>query len=456
MCPYKILIVDDDKLVAWSLSQDLTSDGCDVAVTVNGESAVEAFRENAPDVVLLDLKLPDIDGLEVLKRLRKLTPEAIIIMMTAYATVQTAVQAVKMGATEFIKKPFTYDELKVILERALQRHQLSQEVAEIRQRLKEKHGISNIIGNSPNMQKVFRLIQKIVRSDTTTVLILGESGTGKDLIAKAIHYDSQRFQYPFMAVNCGSLPDTLLESELFGHERGAFTDAKVTKKGLLELADKGTVLLDEIGDASPSLQIRLLRFIEEKTFKRIGGTKEIEVNVRIVAATNKSLEKMVKEGKFRVDLYYRLNVIPIKLTPLRERAIEIPVLIKYFIDQFNNEFKKHVTGISPEASKLLQNYHWPGNVRELRNVLERIMILESEEKILPEHLPLELTLKQDSSFLPDDYQLPATGTSLYGVEKSLLEKALQQTGGNQSQAAQLLRISRHTLRYKMKKYHILN
>ncbi|MFQ5825389.1 MAG: sigma-54-dependent transcriptional regulator [bacterium] len=455
MFKYKILIIDDDKLVTWSLSRDLKSNGCEVAVAVDGESGVAAFREHAPDVVLLDLKLPDIDGLEVLRKLKQETPEAIIIMMTAYATVQTAVQAVKLGANDFVKKPFTYEELKLILNRALESHQLSREVAEMRQYFKQKYGISNLIGESPSMQQVFTLIRKIAQSDATTVLISGESGTGKDLVAKAIHYESQRFQYPFMAMNCGSLPDTLLESELFGHEKGAFTDAKVAKKGLFELADKGTVLLDEIGDASPSLQIKLLRFIEEKTFKRIGGTKDIEVDVRIIAATNRALDRLVKEGLFREDLYYRLKVIPVHLAPLRERKIEIPLLSKYFIDQFNKEFKKQVAGISPEALEILKNYHWPGNVRELRNVLERILILENVETIQPQHLPLELTLKQKSAF-PDILHLPTTGIALSGVEKELIQQALEHTGGNQSRAAHLLHISRHALRYKMKKYHLLN
>jgi transcriptional regulator with PAS, ATPase and Fis domain len=304
------------------------------------------------------------------------------------------------------------------------------------------------------MQHVFSLVRKIAHSDATTVLISGESGTGKDLVAKAIHYESRRSQHPFIAVNCGSLPDTLLESELFGHERGAFTDARAAKDGLFELADKGTVLLDEIGDASASFQVKLLRFIEDKTFKRIGGIKDIEVNVRIIAATNKDLKRLVEESRFREDLYYRLKVIPVFLAPLRERPQDIPALAKCFVDRFNKEFNKHVSGISPEALAILQSYQWPGNVRELRNVLERVMILESEEVILPQHLPLELTLKRETSFLPDGYHLPADGTSLRGVEKALIEKALHHTGGNQSRAAALLRISRHVLRYKMRKYQI--
>ncbi len=454
-CNYKILIVDDDKLVTWSLARDLKSDGCAVEIVVDGESALKAFRKFHPDVVLLDLRLPGIDGLEVLRRLKDDRPDAIIIMMTAYATVETAVQAVKIGANDFIKKPFTHDELRVLLKRALQHHELSREVAHMHQQQKQKYGISNLIGESQPMQDVFSLIRRIAQNDATTVLITGESGTGKDLVAKAIHYESKRLQYPIMAVNCGSLPDTLLESELFGHEKGAFTDAKIAKKGLLELADRGTVLLDEIGDASPSFQVKLLRFIEEKTLKRIGGTKDIEVDVRIIAATNKSLKLLVQDGRFREDLYFRLMVIPLHLSPLRERATDVPLLVKFFIDQFNREFKKLVAGISPEALEILKNYHWPGNVRELRNVLERIMILENADTIQAQHLPLELTFVGEST-VPDGLQLPSTGTALSGVEKDLIRQALKRTGGNQTKAAHLLHISRHTLRYKMKKHHILN
>jgi DNA-binding NtrC family response regulator len=455
MFNYKILIIDDDKLVTWSLSRDLQSDGCDITIAGDGKSGLTAFQQKQPDLVLLDLKLPDIDGLEILRTIKQENPDAIIIMMTAYATVQTAVDAVKIGAIDFIKKPFTLDELKTSINRAFELNKLTREVAELRQRMKQKHGIRSLVGESECMQQVFKLIRKIAQSDATTILITGESGTGKDLVAKAIHYESKRFQNPFMAINCGSLPDTLLESELFGHEKGAFTDAKVAKKGLFELAEQGTVLLDEIGDASPSLQVKLLRFLEDKTFKRIGGAKDIEVNVRAIAATNQSLEYLVNEGRFREDLFYRLNVIPVKLNPLRERTEDIPHLSNYFIDQFNSEFKKQVKGVSNEALKILKNYHWPGNIRELRNIIERIMILENVELIHAQHLPLELTLKpaSDSAGI---LNFPTTGVALSGMEKELIKQALVRTHGNQTQAAHLLKISRHALRYKMKKHLLLN
>jgi len=457
MSAYKILIIEDDKLVSWSISRDLKKDGYDIKLVSDGESGIAAYRENGYDLVLLDLRLPDIDGIAVLRKLKDISSDVIVIMMTAYATVETAVQAVKLGAADFIKKPFTYEELKTYINRALKYSNLSREVAHLREQLKQKHGVSNIIGESKSMQRVFELIRKIAKNDATTILITGESGTGKDLVAKAIHYESRRAPYPFVAVNCGSLPDTLLESELFGHEKGAFTDAKTMKKGLFELANHGTVLLDEIGDASASFQVKLLRFLEEKTFKRIGGVKDIAVDVRIVAATNKSLETLVKEEKFREDLYYRLNVIPVEIAPLRERKEDIPLLAKCLIDHYNGELKKTVTGISPEALQLLQNYDWPGNVRELRNMIERVMILENIDIIQPEHLPAELSRPGGAALEPHVVgELPEDGLPLSGVEKELIIKALEKAGGNQSQAASLLQITRHTLRYKMKKYHIMN
>ncbi len=451
----KVLIIDDDKLVSWSLSRDLEKEGVDVTVVTTGEQGVEAADKYHPDIILLDLKLPDIDGIQVLQRIRENHPQVVVIMMTAYATVETAVKVVKLGALDFIKKPFSFEELKVIIDRALQSHRLSQEVAELRESLKRRYGFSNIIGESEPMRQVFQLIHKIAQSDATTVLITGESGTGKDLVAKAIHYESRRSAYPFMALNCGSLPDSLLESELFGYEKGAFTDAKSAKKGLLELANQGTIFLDEIGDASLPFQVKLLRFLEDRTFKRVGGTRDIEVDVRVVAATNRNLEHLVHEGKFREDLYYRLNVIPVKIPPLRERPEDIEPLVKFFIDQFNREFKKQVKGISREALTILQNHRWPGNVRELRNLLERIMILENAEIIQPQHLPLELSLSEELERNEPLIRLEGT-VPLKDVEKTLIEQALKRTKGNQSRAAQLLRISRHALRYKMKKYRLLN
>ncbi|KAA3618886.1 MAG: sigma-54-dependent Fis family transcriptional regulator [Calditrichaeota bacterium] len=452
----KILIIDDDKLITWSLSRDLASIGYAIETTADGKSGIKKFSNYAPDLVLLDLKLPDMSGLDVLKALRAESEETIIIMMTAYATVQTAVEAVKLGAADFIKKPFTCEELKIIIDKAIETQELSNKVAIINKELKSKFGINQIIGESPQMQEVIQLIDKIAKSDAETILLTGESGTGKDLVAKAIHYESPRMNYPFMAVNCGALPDTLLESELFGHERGAFTDAKDVKRGLFELADKGSILLDEIGDASPSFQIKLLRFIEEKLFKRVGGTKDIEVNVRIIAATNKDLKKLVKEEQFREELFYRLNVIPIALPPLCKREKDIELLVKFFIEHFNKKFKKKLHDISNEAMVKLTNYSWPGNIRELRNVIERIIILETGDTISVDHLPSELTSNDDNSRLISDFYFSSTDMPLDEIERALILKALANTNENQSHAAKLLNISRHALRYKMKKYNILN
>ena len=452
---YKILMIEDDKLVSWSLSRDLKNEGHEVKLVGMGNDGLEVFKKDTFDLVLLDMRLPDIDGLQVLQKLIEFSPDVSVIMMTAFATVQTAVQALKLGAADFIKKPFAYEELKNLIRKTLSYSSLSREVARMRDELKEKYGIGSIVGQSESMQNVFTMIHKIAQNDAKTILITGESGTGKDLVAKAIHFESPRSQYPFLAVNCGSLPDTLLESELFGHDKGAFTDAKGTKKGLFELADKGTVLLDEIGDASASFQTKLLRFLEEKIFKRIGGTKDVKVDVRIIAATNKPLEKLVDQGDFREDLYYRLRVIPVNLVPLRERPSDIPLLINYLVDHYNKELKKKVVGIAPEALEILKNYPWPGNVREMRNAIERIMILETTEVIKPEHIPMEIN-RYETEPVQDVFHLPASGVPLMGVEKELIRQALLRTGGNQSQAANLLNISRHAFRYKMKKYDLLN
>ncbi len=452
----KILIIDDDKLITWSLSRDLTSMGYKVETVSNGKSGIKQYARNTPDLVLLDLKLPDIDGLQVLKAILAENAEQIIIMMTAYATVQTAVEAIKIGAADFIKKPFTCDELKLNIDKVLKTQELSQKVSTLNKQLKSRFGIDQIIGKSPQMQQVINLVDKVAHSDAETILITGESGTGKDIVAKAIHYESPRMDYPFMAVNCGALPDTLLESELFGYEMGAFTDAKGRKQGIFELANRGSILLDEIGDASPSFQVKLLRFIEEKQFKRVGGTKDISVDIRVIAATNKDLKKLVKEELFREDLYYRLNIIPIELPPLFQREQDIELLVLHFVEHFNKKFKKSLHKISKAAMKKLCSYRWPGNIRELRNVIERVIILETGDTILPEHLPAEVLYYNGLSDEAGSLTFSAEGTPLDEVERSLVIKALANTNQNQSHAAKLLNISRHALRYKMKKYNLLN
>jgi len=452
----RILVIDDDKLIRWSLSQRLSKEGYEVETAEFGREGLDKFRDFTPDLTLLDLKIPDLDGMEILKKIKTLDEGTLVVVITAFGEIDSAVSAIKLGAYDYIKKPFNVDEMMHLIRKALETNKIKREVREIREQLKAKYGLENIIGKAESMQRIFQMVQKIAKSSTATVLIEGESGTGKDLIAKAIHYQSPRSEAPFIEVIIPSLPDTLIESELFGYEKGAFTDAKAPKKGLFELADGGTIFLDEIGDMSLSVQAKLLGIMEKKTFKRVGGIKDIEVDVRIIAATNRNLEAMVRDGRFREDLYYRLQVVPIHIPPLRERREDIPLLANYFMDQFNKSFKKNFRSISPEAEELLLNYSWPGNVRELRNVIERILILESGEVILPEHLPYEMVSSLSRTQEEDiDIEFPDQGLPLEVVERSLIKKALQKTKGNQTRAAQLLSITREILRYRMKKYGLL-
>ncbi|MDA8431389.1 MAG: sigma-54 dependent transcriptional regulator [Nitrospiraceae bacterium] len=453
----KILVIDDEKLLRWSLQQNLSKEGFTVVTAEKGMQGMELFAEEQPDITLLDVHLPDISGINVLENIKKENRDAIIIMVTAFGDIQTAVKTIKIGAYDFVEKPFNMDKLKILIGKALETVSLRKEVSQFRSQLSKKYSFANIIGKSEQMLKIFELLRKVARSDATTILLQGESGSGKDLIAKVIHYESGRLDRPFMDINCTALPETLIESELFGFEKGAFTDAKQMKKGLFELADGGTVFLDEIADMKLSTQAKLLKIIENKTFKRIGGVKDISVDLRIVAATNKILSEEVNHDNFREDLYYRLKVIPIMLPPLRERRDDILLLAKYFIDEFNREFKKNVKGISKETAKAFGNYPWPGNIRELRNVIERAMILENEEYILPEHLPLEL-LSFDSKNKGADgaaISIPPGGLDIEEVEKELIRQALDQAKWNQTKAARLLNLTRDALRYRMQKFGFL-
>ncbi len=456
MATAKILVVDDEKLIRWSLKENLEKENYEVFTAETGEKALELVNQELPDLILQDIKLPGINGLEILEHVKKLSEESLVIMMTAYGDVHTSVKAMKLGAYDFIEKPFDFDKLKLTVAKALETVDLKKEVHVRRRQQKAQYGIENIVGQTDVMEVIFRMVYKIAQSDATTVLLQGESGSGKDLIARAIHYQSTRNSKPYMEVNCTSLPETLIESELFGHEKGAFTDAKAMKKGLFELADGGTVLLDEIGDMPLNTQAKLLRVIENKAFKRLGGVKDIVVNVRIIAATNKDLREASAKGAFREDLYYRLKVFPIFLPSLLDRKEDIPLLVQYFIQQFNREFKKNVKGVSPKTIEMLMDYHWPGNVRELKNVIERAIILESEEMILPEHLPPEIISPEESLHGDEDaIKLPKKGVSLNDVEKDLIKQALETARGNQVRAAKLLSLSRDTLRYRMKKYDLL-
>ncbi len=452
----RVLIVEDEKLLRWSLRERLERDGYEVYEAATGQEGLALAEDPGADILLLDHRLPDTTGIELLKKLVSTRSYVPVILMTAYSTLETAVEAIKLGAFDYINKPFEQDELAVRISKALESSRLHREVRTWRTRQKDRFGPASILGNSPGIKRVHDLVDKIGRSAATTVLITGESGSGKDLVAKAIHYTSDRAAGPFMNITCTALPETLLESELMGHEKGSFTDASMSKEGLFELADGGTLFLDEIGDMGMGLQSKLMRFLQEKTFRRVGGVKDITVDVRIIAATNRDLDQAVAESRFREDLYYRLKVIPVEVPPLRERPEDIEVLAMHFIGVFNQEFKRKTRGLTGEAIHRMNAYRWPGNVRELRNVIERAMILESKEFLGVEDMPPEIL---EGSFRRRDescpFRLPVAGYPLERIEFEMVQQALDQTKGNQTRAARLLDISRDALRYKMKKFNLL-
>jgi two-component system, NtrC family, response regulator AtoC len=455
MSKTKILVVDDEHLIRWSLEQNLKKQGYEVMTAGSGEDALKLVREEPPDLILLDIQLPGISGLEVLEKVKEIDDDIVVIMVTAQGGLETAVNAMRMGAYDYINKPFNLDEMAIVIRKALETSSLRREVAGLRSEHK-KIGPPNIIGASKHMKNVLSMMDKVAKSEASTVLIQGESGTGKELVAKWIHFMSSRMERPFVAINCAAVPATLLESELFGHEKGAFTDAKTSKKGLFELADGGTVFLDEIGDMEVGMQAKLLRFLEDRTFRRIGGSKIISVDVRIISATNKDLLKAIEEKIFRNDLYYRLQVIPIFLPPLRDRREDILVLANYFIETFGREFNKHVKGISNMAEKMLLEYNWPGNIRELKNVIERALILGNDDMLLLEHLPLEIIAKSTTAGPQlSPFKLPPEGIDIEEVEKELIRQALENTDWNQSKAAKKLSLGIDAFRYRMKKFGFL-
>ncbi|MFH1746203.1 MAG: sigma-54 dependent transcriptional regulator [Planctomycetota bacterium] len=454
----RVLIVEDESLIRWSLRQKFEERGYRVTEAESGQAARNALDTGIFDLIMLDYRLPDVSGLDVLRQLRETDTDAVVIMMTAYSTIENAVEAIKLGAFDYIAKPFQMDHLMLTVDKALATTQLRREVRELRRHLQHEYGIDSIIGQHPSMLQLFEMIQQVARAGVSTVFLRGDTGTGKDLVARVIHHTSDRAAAPFVNITCTALSESLLESELFGHERGAFTDAKAQKKGLFELADSGTVFLDEVGDMPAALQAKLLRFLEERRFRRVGGTKEISVDVRVIGATNRDLEKAIEQGIFRRDLMYRLNVVAIFLPPLRARGDDIRLLSQHFVTRFSKEFKKPITHVSDEAYQLLFNYSWPGNVRELRNVLERAVLLCKDEHIGEDDIVLGRIEQHSWEWDIENLTLPPEGfdfDKLRKLESHLLRQALVRTNNNQTQAAKLLNLSRDRLRYRLQKHSLL-
>src|SRR5271157_42741 len=473
----KILVVDDERLVRWSLQQKCEEWGYEVVEAAAGDPGLRLAQHESPDLVLLDVRLPDLSGLQVLEQLKKTPGAPAVIMITADPQLDDVKSALKLGAYDFVGKPLDFDELHVTIQNALEANHLRSEVQSLRGEVRRHAGYHEVVAVSPKTTELMNFVQKVAASEATTILVQGESGTGKDLIAKTIHYESSRQNGPFVAINCSAIPETLMEAELFGHEKGAFTDAKQMKKGLFETANGGTLFLDEIGELSPLLQAKLLRVLEDQVIRRVGGVRDMQVDVRVIAASNRDLERAVRDNQFRRDLYYRLAIISIFLPPLRERKEDVLPLVDYFIGRYNRKFKKSIKGITDESRDLMLKYDWPGNVRELKNAVERSMILEDRDEISPEYLPFAVAQQKSaytafelssgnnggavSKHLPDGRSLPQLhipegGTSLEEVERELVDIAMARANGNQTHAARLLDISRDALRYKLKKFGLIH
>ena len=438
-----ILIVDDEPSVRDSLYQWFKADGYRVDTAADANLALKKLQENPWDIILLDIKMPGMDGIELQNRIKQIDKNIVTIIMTAYASVDTAIQALKDGAFDYVTKPVDPDDLSRLIRNAIDKRRLITENIQLRQQIEELSLPDEVVGESPAMKRVMEMVNTVAKTDST-VMILGESGTGKELIARAIHSRSSRRYFPIITINCGAYPEGLLESELFGHEKGAFTGALYRRKGKLEMADKGTLFLDEIGNISEKMQMDLLRVIETKNFTRLGGDKAVDVDFRVISATNKDLEKAIKDGSFREDLYYRLNVFSVLLPPLRERRTDIPLIAKYFLNKYAQSMNKNVVGFASQAMEMFVGYDWPGNIREVRNVVERAMVVAQGS-----HIQVD-----DISFPFSSSVAPAGGASLEDVERDQILKILNQTKGNIAQAAEILKISRLTIYNKIEKYHL--
>lgn len=454
-----ILVVDDENLIRWSMKQKLESWNFQVLEASSIQQAMARLQSDQPDLVTLDIKLPDGSGIDLLRKIREDLPQLPVVLITAFGAIDVAVQALKMGAYDFIEKPINFEKLENVVHNALEISALKTQVAQANKSIRSRFSIDNIIGKSKEIDEVLDLIRRLARAGASTLLVQGESGTGKELVSRALHYESGRRDKPFVALNCAAIPETLIETELFGYEKGAFTDAKTQKRGVFEMADGGTVFLDEISEMHLNLQSKFLRVLEDLTFRRVGGIKDITVDVQVVASTNRNLEQAVKEGKFREDLYYRLSMLPILIPPLRERNADIPMLVNHFIHRYNQQFRKNVKGAKPEALKMMIEYPWPGNVRELKNAIERAMILADGQYLEVGLLPIRISdpaSNQNVVHAAGDHlvKLPRGGAGLEQIEKELIQQALEYANQNKTKAAKLLKISRDTLRYKVKKYEL--
>ena len=448
----RIVVIDDEVNAAAALETLLGEDGYEVSKANDARSGLLLLEHQQPDVVLTDLRMPGMDGLELLGRIKEVRPETMVILMTAYGTVKTAVRAMKLGAEDYLGKPIDVEELEVVLQKTLEKKRLLEETRLLRDRLEHKYRFDALVGESPEMLAAFKTIRQVAPSPSS-VLLLGESGTGKELFAQALHQNSPRRNKPFVKVACAALPETLLESELFGHEKGSFTGALYTRAGRFEAADGGTLFLDEIGDVSPTVQVKLLRFMEEREFERVGGNKTFRVDVRIVAATHRDLQKKLEDGSFREDLYYRLNVIGIQIPPLRERGTDVPLLAQHFLQKFAELNGKAVRGFSDDTIALLLGHSWPGNVRELENAIERAVVLTSEPVLTPSHFPTLRLRSQPGSAARGNGGVNIPGSTLEDIEREAILRTLESVGGSTSRAAALLQISTRKIQYKLKEYH---